>query len=182
MDKKLVFLMFSLLAFVFSLNVVLQASAENVTEFTGTLKSIGGEWYLNTGEDFFKLILAPEEYLQENEVVLEKKAEIIIFGILTEDDEINVHKLNFNEKEILLIDENGNELWQENTTKVFYEVNSKNCIGCRLCVKNCPADAISMVKGKAVIDADKCIACGICANGDGNRFKGCPTKAISISE
>ncbi len=56
-------------------------------------------------------------------------------------------------------------------------VDSKKCIGCRLCVNQCPEGAISMVKGKAVIDQEKCIDCGICVNGSG-RFKGCPVKAI----
>ncbi|MCK4696321.1 MAG: 4Fe-4S binding protein [Candidatus Cloacimonetes bacterium] len=36
-----------------------------------------------------------------------------------------------------------------------------------------------MVNGKAVIDADKCINCGICENGNGQKYNGCPVKAIS---
>jgi ferredoxin len=58
-----------------------------------------------------------------------------------------------------------------------YTVIANKCIGCRLCVKNCPTKAITMVKGKAVIDQEKCIECGICVNGN-NKFKGCPVKAI----
>ncbi|OQY39117.1 MAG: hypothetical protein B6226_02480 [Candidatus Cloacimonetes bacterium 4572_65] len=58
-----------------------------------------------------------------------------------------------------------------------YFVIAKKCISCRLCVKNCPVNAIKMVKGKAVIDQDKCIKCGICVNGNG-KFKGCPVTAI----
>lgn len=62
---------------------------------------------------------------------------------------------------------------------VFYKVNVKKCIGCTLCVTNCPAEAITMYQSKAIIDIDKCIKCGICINGNSENFKGCPTKAIS---
>jgi NADH-quinone oxidoreductase subunit F len=38
-----------------------------------------------------------------------------------------------------------------------------DCNGCRVCVKNCPTDAISGVKKqKHVIDQEKCIQCGVC--------------------
>jgi len=56
-------------------------------------------------------------------------------------------------------------------------VDSSRCIGCKLCVNQCPEGAISMVNGKAVIDQEKCTDCGICVSGSG-RFKGCPVKAI----
>ena len=36
------------------------------------------------------------------------------------------------------------------------------CIGCRLCEKNCPADAIHVIDNHAVIDEEKCLACGRC--------------------
>ena len=39
----------------------------------------------------------------------------------------------------------------------------ERCIGCRICEKNCPAEAIKVVNKKAVVDADACISCGMCA-------------------
>ena len=36
------------------------------------------------------------------------------------------------------------------------------CIGCHLCEKNCPADAIHVIDNHAVIDEEKCLACGRC--------------------
>jgi len=37
------------------------------------------------------------------------------------------------------------------------------CIGCKICEKNCPADAIHVNNNLAVIDFNKCTMCGICA-------------------
>lgn len=58
-----------------------------------------------------------------------------------------------------------------------HQVDSDKCIGCRLCVSQCPEGAISMVNGKAVIDQEKCIDCGECVIGNGH-YRGCPVKAI----
>ncbi|MBQ4522754.1 MAG: RnfABCDGE type electron transport complex subunit B [Lachnospiraceae bacterium] len=55
--------------------------------------------------------------------------------------------------------------------KEVKEVCQAGCIGCSLCVKNCPAEAIIMQGNVAKIDPDKCVGCRICA-------EKCPAKVI----
>ena len=45
------------------------------------------------------------------------------------------------------------------------------CIGCSLCAKNCPKDAIVFENNLARIDQEKCVGCGVCVDK-------CPKKAI----
>lgn len=51
---------------------------------------------------------------------------------------------------------------QQMHSDLLPEVSGEKCIGCSNCVKWCPAEAISVIGKKAVIDAQKCIGCGEC--------------------
>jgi NADH-quinone oxidoreductase subunit F len=55
-----------------------------------------------------------------------------------------------------------------------YWIDPKKCIGCTLCLKACPVDAISG-KRKAIhrIDQDACVQCGAC-------FSACPSKVDAV--
>ena len=53
------------------------------------------------------------------------------------------------------------------------KVCDNGCIGCSLCAKACPKEAIVVADNLAKIDYDKCIGCGICA-------QKCPRKLITV--
>lgn len=62
-------------------------------------------------------------------------------------------------------------------------IDSEKCVGCSLCIENCPQDCIELSKPKFQGDihiyaflcrANECISCGLCA-------KACPIKIIKIS-
>jgi len=55
-----------------------------------------------------------------------------------------------------------------------YYVVPEGCIGCQICIGQCPVEAIVMDDNNtAVIDPEICINCGICASG-------CPTSTIEL--
>lgn len=68
--------------------------------------------------------------------------------------------------------------------KVHVDCNSKDkgkevkancqvgCIGCKICVKNCPEDAFYFDNNLAEINYEKCVECMVCV-------EKCPTKAIN---
>lgn len=53
-------------------------------------------------------------------------------------------------------------------------VDTKYCVGCGVCVKNCPVKAISIPLGTyAQVDQDKCVGCTKCT-------KVCPASTIEM--
>lgn len=51
------------------------------------------------------------------------------------------------------------------------QVRKDLCVGCGLCIENCPQEAVSVQFGKAWIDQKRCNRCGICLDV-------CPQEAI----
>ena len=56
--------------------------------------------------------------------------------------------------------------------KEVKQVCQVGCIGCGICQKTCPAEAIKVENKLAHVDYDKCIGCGACK-------EKCPVKIIS---
>ncbi|MBI9032756.1 4Fe-4S binding protein [bacterium] len=61
-----------------------------------------------------------------------------------------------------------------------YHISEVECVKCEDCISICPVQAISIQSGRAVIDQEKCIQCGICVNGNFYDYEGCPVKAIWV--
>ncbi|MBL7069467.1 MAG: DUF362 domain-containing protein [Candidatus Omnitrophica bacterium] len=61
----------------------------------------------------------------------------------------------------------------EQHSTVLPEVTADKCIGCGLCIKWCPANAIKLNNDKAAISKEACIGCGECT-------VACRTEAIEI--
>lgn len=63
------------------------------------------------------------------------------------------------------------DCYSNDAGKVVKASCSVGCIGCGICEKNCPQDAIHVNDNLAKIDYEKCVNCGICV-------AKCPTGAI----
>ena len=52
------------------------------------------------------------------------------------------------------------------------QINLEKCTGCGFCMRDCPVEAISILKKKAVVAEDQCTHCGVCS-------RVCPEGAVA---
>ena len=171
MKKNYIWIILGILVLFTSLAAVEEAVIE-IKEYEGSLMQVSGIWFLNTGTGMFGLEIGNLANAENIAPELAAGDTIKVKGSML-DAVLQVTELCKAEMVYLPVIEE-----EATTDYTGYIVDSNKCIGCRLCVKNCPVGAISMQNGKAVIDANKCIQCGICANGSGKKWKGCPVGAI----
>ncbi len=114
---------------------------------------------------------------KDRAVIKYKSMAIMGFCVDDEEDELTplkdyakvaLSKKEFAKEHLTVIDEACSSCVQVNYTV------SNLCQGCeaRACQVNCPKDAIRVVNGKAIIDNQKCVNCGLCQ-------KACPFHAIA---
>jgi len=55
------------------------------------------------------------------------------------------------------------------------QINMELCTGCGFCMRDCPVEAIKVIKRKAQIDFSKCTCCNVC-------FRVCPENAVFATD
>lgn len=53
------------------------------------------------------------------------------------------------------------------------KIKTEDCVGCGICVDECPSSAIILEDDKARVEEDKCTDCGTCESS-------CPNEVITI--
>ena len=52
----------------------------------------------------------------------------------------------------------------EVSSDFFAHLEVARCTGCKVCLKRCQMDALTMIEGKAHLDLTRCIGCGLCVS------------------
>ncbi len=109
-----------------------------------SMRPLGGGNLLDKAEDCIKFVLE-DKHIHSIAIGMQSPEEIdfniAVFDGLKPADELK--KRLSNKKRHLLID-----FW---------------CEGCGACAEACSQNALSIIEGKAVVDAEKCVLCGYCS-------------------
>jgi ferredoxin len=158
-------------------SATLFADKNGYESLTGTLLVFEDICHFHMEADTIKLYVVTSELLEESDFPLVSDEQYTIKGFSTSKGFL-VYGLTTADGERHFANEGDRLLMVSGSPEVSYRVDPRSCISCRLCVRYCPVGAITMSRGVAVIDQDKCISCGICSEGDFQRFEGCPVEAI----
>ena len=151
-------------------------ATEQFVEIEGRLKWDDNHAWIITPEDSMLVNSVHPFQLRENGIPYRREIVYRFFGVI-EGSELVLYKLSLDSKQIVLRSNNG-LLLEELPINVLYMIDPRICIGCRLCVRQCPVGAIRMSRGVAVIDQTMCISCGMCQKGVERGYTGCPVDAI----
>jgi len=163
--------------------VGLQAQANtdemnDTQKISGTLFWSEGQSYLSTESDTIKVNQLFASQLREGGIMYRLDAVYHLTGIAV-DSEFMLYEISKDDISLSIRDENGSLLADKSDHDLKHSVDRALCIGCRLCVRQCPVGAISMSRGTAIIDETKCISCGMCKDGTDTGYNGCPVDAIN---
>ncbi len=73
---------------------------------------------------------------------------------------------------VATVRDTGTTVMRTRVDRIQPSISGAQCTGCGECVSACPRHAITIYKGKAVIDPDSCVGCGMC-------YKVCTFNAVS---
>ncbi len=144
-------------------------------ELLKRIVSLFAQGELEDKVDRIPLEMAPKHRNPQHRCCIHKERAVIkykmlpLLGFTVEDEVDELTPLSSYVKQAKQRTETKNEILTvvdeacTSCVKAQYVV-SNLCRGCvaKSCIMSCPKSAVSLVKGKAEIDSDKCINCGIC--------------------
>jgi Pyruvate/2-oxoacid:ferredoxin oxidoreductase delta subunit len=160
-------------------SVLIAVEKADMQKLSGKVTLKKDQYILQSGKDKLVLALLPKPALDSLAFNPQNNDTLEVFGYRKNNAFVCLNAV-WKGNTYTFVDSLGNPAIAGTST---WKVTDSGCISCKLCTVFCPVGAIKMQKTatgiKAVIDQTKCVGCNICIDGNGDRFMGCPTRAIS---